>query len=88
MRYILESLKIPILENYDMPVIVVGSFILLILYIFSIFYMEDHREEKRVEANLLTLVISFCPIVNTILAIYFMHKNSDYKKSIEKLFND
>lgn len=32
--------------------------------------MEDRREEKRVEANLLTLVISFCPIVNTILAIY------------------
>lgn len=71
-----------------MPVIVVGSFILLILYIFSIFYMEDRREEKHVEANLLTLVISFCPIVNTILAIYFMHKKSDYKKSIEKLFND
>lgn len=65
-----------------MPVIVI------ILYIFSIFYMEDRREEKRVEANLLTLVISFCPIVNTILTIYFMHKNSDYKKSIEKLFND
>lgn len=65
-----------------MPVIVV------ILYIFSVFYMEDRREEKRVKANLLTLVISFCPIVNTILAIYFMHKNSDYKKSIEKLFND
>lgn len=82
MRYILESLKIPILKNYDMPVIVV------ILYIFSVFYMEDRREEKRVKANLLTLVISFCPIVNTILAIYFMHKNSDYKKSIEKLFND
>lgn len=82
MRYIWESLKIPILENYDMPVIVI------ILYIFSIFYMEDRREEKRVEANLLTIVISFCPIVNTILAIYFMHKNSDYKKSIEKLFND
>ena len=88
MKYIWESLKIPILENYDMPVIVVGSFILLILYIFSILYMEDRREEKRVEANLLTLVISFCPIVNTILAIYFIHKNSDYKKSIEKLFND
>ena len=71
-----------------MPVIVVGLFILFILYIFSIRYMEDRREGNRVEVNLLTLVISFCPIVNTILAIYFMHKNSDYKKSIEKLFND
>lgn len=64
------------------------SVIVVILYIFSIFYMEDRREEKRVKANLLTLVISFCPIVNTIFAIYFMNKNSDYKKSIEKLFND
>ena len=71
-----------------MPVIVVGLSILFILYIFSIRYMEDRREGNRVEVNLLTLVISFCPIVNTIFAIYFMHKNSDYKKSIEKLFND
>ena len=71
-----------------MPVIVVGLFILFILYIFSIRYMEDRRVEKRVEANLLTLVITYCPIINTLIAIYFMHKKSDYKKSIEKLFND
>lgn len=71
-----------------MPVIVIGAFVLFILYIFSIFYMEDRRVEKRVEANLLTLVIIYCPIINTVLTIYFMHKNSDYKKSIEKLFND
>ena len=71
-----------------MPVIVVGLFILFILYIFSIRYMEDRREGNRVEVNLLTLVITYCPIINTLIAIYFMHKNSDYKKSIEKLFND
>lgn len=71
-----------------MPVIVVGLFILLIFYIFSIFYIEDRRVEKRVEANLLTLVITYCPIINTLIAIYFMHKKSDYKKSIKKLFND
>lgn len=71
-----------------MPVIVIGAFVLLVFYIFSIFYMEDHRVEKRVEANLLTLVIIYCPIINTVLTIYFMNKNSDYKKSIEKLFND
>ena len=71
-----------------MPVIVIGAFVLLVFYIFSIFYMEDRRVEKRVEANLLTLVIIYCPIINTILTIYFMNKNSDYKKSIEKLFND
>lgn len=71
-----------------MPIIVVGSFILIILYLFSIFYIEDCRVEKRVEVNLLTLVISFCPIINTLIAIYLMHKKSDYKKSIKKLFND
>ena len=71
-----------------MPVIVIGSFILLIFYLFSIFYIEDRRVEKRVEANLLTLVITYCPIINILIAIYFMHKKSDYKKSIEKLFND
>ena len=71
-----------------MPVIAMGAFVLLVFYLFSIFYMEDRRVEKRVKANLLTLVITYCPIINTLIAIYFMHKNSDYKKSIEKLFND
>lgn len=71
-----------------MPEIVIGSFVLFIFYLFSIFYIEDRRVEKRVEANLLTLVITYCPIINTLIVIYFMHKNSDYKKSIEKLFND
>lgn len=65
-----------------------GAFVLLVFYFLSIFYMEDRRVEKRVKANLLTLVIIYCPIINTVLTIYFMNKNADYKKSIEKLFND
>lgn len=71
-----------------MPVIAIGTFVLLIFYLSSIFYMENRRVEKRVKANLLTLVIIYCPIINTVLTIYFMNKNADYKKSIEKLFND
>ena len=71
-----------------MLVIAMGAFILLVFYLLSIFYMEDRRVEKRVKANLLTLVIIYCPIINTVLTIYFMNKNADYKKSIEKLFND
>ena len=71
-----------------MPVIAMEAFVLLVFYLFSIFYMEDRRVEKRVKANLLTLVIIYCPIINTVLTIYFMNKNADYKKSIEKLFND
>lgn len=71
-----------------MLVIVIGSFVLLCFYIFSIFYIEDRKDQKHVETNLLILVITYCPIVNSILTIYFIHKNSDYKKSIKKLFND
>lgn len=71
-----------------MLVIAMGAFVLLVFYLLSIFYMEDRRVEKRVKANLLTLVIIYCPIINTVLTIYFMNKNADYKKSIEKLFND
>lgn len=71
-----------------MPVIAMGAFVLLVFYLLSVFYMEDRRVEKRVKANLLTLVIIYCPIINTVLTIYFMNKNADYKKSIEKLFND
>lgn len=71
-----------------MPVIAMGAFVLLVFYLLSIFYMEDRRVEKRVKANLLTLVIIYCPIINTVPTIYFMNKNADYKKSIEKLFND
>lgn len=65
-----------------------GAFVLYVFYLFSIFYMEDRRVEKRVKANLLTLVIIYCPIINTVLTIYFMNKNADYKKSIKELFND
>lgn len=71
-----------------MPVIVIGAFVLFVFYLFSIFYMEDRRVEKRIKANLLTLVIIYCPIINTVLTIYFMNKNADYKKSIKELFND
>lgn len=71
-----------------MLVIAMGAFVLLVFYLFSIFYMEDRRVEKHVKTNLLTLVIIYCPIINTVLTIYFMNKNADYKKSIEKLFND
>ena len=71
-----------------MPGLVIGSLVLPIFYLFSIFYIEDRRVKKRIEANLLTLVITYCPIINTLIAIYLMHKKSDYKKSIKKLFND
>lgn len=62
--------------------------ICIVIYLASCFCICYRMDLKKVEINLLTLVITYCPIINTLIAIYFMHKNSDYKKSIEKLFND
>lgn len=59
----------------------------IIIYLISICYISARMDAKGVEVNLLTISI-LCPILNTICALYFLHKNSDYKKSIEKLFND
>lgn len=60
----------------------------IIIYLISICYIGARIDAKGVEVNLLTISILLCPILNTICALYFLHKNSDYKKSIEKLFND
>mgnify|MGYP007099469989 CR=1 FL=1 len=60
----------------------------IIIYLISICYIGARMDAKGVEVNLLTISILLCPILNTICALYFLHKNSDYKKSIKKLFND
>ena len=62
--------------------------ICIVIYLASCFYISYLMDLKHVEINLLTLFIVLCPLINTICALYFIHKNSDYKKSIEKLFND
>lgn len=62
--------------------------ICIVIYLASCFYISYLMDLKHVEMNLLTLFIVLCPLINTICALYFVHKNSDYKKSIEELFND
>lgn len=62
--------------------------ICIVIYLASCFYISYLMDLKHVEINLLTLFIVLCPLINTICALYFVHKNSDYKKSIEELFND
>ena len=50
--------------------------------------MGYRMDLKNIEINLLTILILMCPLVNTMFALYLIHKNSDYKKSIRELFND
>lgn len=60
----------------------------ILIYLVSVGYIGARMDAKRVDVNLLTILILLCPVLNTIFALYFLHKNSDYKKSIEELFND
>ena len=69
-------------------VMLIGVIVCALIYFVSMGYISVRMDTKRVETNLLTILILLCPLVNTIIALYLLHKNSDYKKSIEKLFND
>ena len=66
----------------------IGGIVCALIYFASMSYIGVCMDTKRVETNLLTILILLCPLVNTIIALYLLHKKSDYKKSIEKLFND
>lgn len=69
-------------------VLFAGGLACIIIYIISMCYLGIRMDAKRVEVNLLTILILLCPILNTVLALYFLHKDSDYKKSIKRLFDD
>lgn len=69
-------------------VLFVGGLACIAIYLVSVSYIGVRMDTRKVETNLLTILILLCPLVNTIIALYFLHKNSDYKKSIERLFND
>lgn len=69
-------------------VLFIGGLFSMIFYLISLGYIGARMDAKRVEVNLLTILILLCPILNTVLALYFLHKDSDYKQSIKRLFDD
>ncbi len=69
-------------------VLLIGGIFSIIIYLASVSYFCVRIDTKGIETNLLIILILLCPILNTICALYLLHKNSDYKKSIEELFND
>lgn len=69
-------------------VLFAGGLACIIIYLISVCYIGVRIDNRKVEANLLIILILLCPLVNTIFALYFLHKNSDYKQSIKELFND
>ena len=69
-------------------VLFIGGLFSVIFYLISVAYIGNRMDDKRAEVNLLTILILLCPIINTILALYFLNKNSNYKQSIKRLFDD
>lgn len=69
-------------------VLFAGGLACIIIYLISVCYIGVRIDNRKVEVNLLIILILLCPLVNTIFALYFLHKNSDYKQSIKELFND
>ena len=60
-------------------VLFVGGLACIAIYLVSVSYIGVRMDTRKVETNLLTILILLCPLVNTIIALYFLHKNSDYK---------
>lgn len=61
---------------------------LVALWIISIFALGDICEKKKVPDNCLIWFLIVCPIVNTVLVIYFCYKHNDYKDSLKILFSN
>lgn len=72
----------------NFEVLFAGGLACIIIYLISVCYIGVRIDNRKVEVNLLIILILLCPLVNTIFALYFLHKNSDYKQSIKELFND
>lgn len=61
---------------------------LVALWITSVFALLDVCEQKKVPDNCLIWFLIVCPIVNTILVIYFCYKHNNYKDSLKILFSN
>lgn len=61
---------------------------LVALWIISVFALEDRCERKKVPNNCLIWFLIVCPIINTILVIYFCYKHNNYIDSLKILFSN
>ena len=61
---------------------------LLVIYLISSFTLANRCDQKQVPDNCLIWFLIMCPIINTILAIYFCYKHNNYKESLKILFSN
>lgn len=58
--------------------------LLLVFYLISCFGCIAYFVDEDIDINILTLLILFCPILNT----HFAFKSVDFKETIQKLKGD
>ena len=61
---------------------------LLAIWVISSIALANRCEQKQVPGNCLIWFLIICPIINTILAIYFCYKQNNYKESLKILFSN
>lgn len=59
-----------------------------IVYFCSIGAIASKVERKKIETNILILILAFTPIVNTLVVLIYTCKHCNFKQSLKELFND
>lgn len=70
------------------PLFVVFLLFLLAIWAISSFALANRCDQKQVPNNCLIWFLITCPIINTILAIYFCCKHNNCKESLKILFSN
>lgn len=61
---------------------------IFIIYFCSIGAIASKVERKHIETNILILLITFTPVVNTLVILVYTCKHCNFKQSLKELFND
>lgn len=56
------------------------------IYIGSAFAVIDRWSKNNVPTNIVSILILICPIINTLLALYYMYP--EFKETLSKIFKN
>jgi hypothetical protein len=73
------------MSNLIWTIFYVGMFI---VYFCSVEAMAAKVERRKIETNILILLLTFTPIVNTLVVLIYTCRHSNFKHSLKELFND
>lgn len=60
--------------------------IIIVIYIGSVFAVIDRWTEINVPTNIITILILVCPIINTLLALYYLYP--ELTETLSKIFKN